>query len=125
MYHFSWGSQMIKGKTSLYFEGGPLDKEVLEEIDTRHVQEVISFPKTTWGRQVDGNIQIMSGGKKDNFWLFTAQDAYKKTLRRKDGLIVYSFFESQTIDRCSALTKAGSQCMKAARLGQETCETHQ
>jgi len=116
---------MSKGKTSLYLEGGPMDKEVLEDIDTRHVQEKISFPTSTWGRKVDGNVQIMDGRKKDKFWLFTAQDVYKKTPQRKDGLIVYSFYETQTVERCSALTKAGSQCMKAARIGQETCETHQ
>jgi hypothetical protein len=116
---------MSKGKASLYLEGGPMDKEVLEDVDARYVTDVVSFPTSTWGKEVDGNVHIMDGGKKDKFWTFTARHVYKKTPQRKDGLIVYTFDETLTVERCSALTKAGSQCMKAARNGQKTCETHQ
>jgi hypothetical protein len=116
---------MSKGKASLYLEGGPLDKDILEDIDARHIQEKIRFPTLTWGRKVDGNIEIIKGGKLDKFWNFTAQDVYEKTLRRNGELIVYSFLETETVDRCSAITKSGNQCMKSARIGKDTCETHQ
>lgn len=116
---------MSRGKASIYLCGGIMDKEVIENIDTRLLKDEISFPKKTWVRKAENGFEIMSGGKMDENWVYTANDIYRKTLRRKMGSIVYEFKASVDVDRCTAKTKLNKRCMKASLIGMKSCESHQ
>lgn len=115
---------MSKGKVGIVFIGGCLAEEEFE-ISSRLATEHLVQPTGLWFKSTeDGGAAIMKGGSLDANWHSFGQHVYEKGKKNSLGLIEYKHVKSEIIDRCSAKTKAGTQCMKPRYKDFSKCVTH-
>ena len=115
---------MSKGKANIRFIGGRMDGIVEEGVNTRTVTNKISVDTGMWYRKNEKHVEIMKGGRLDANWMCYAVEHYEKGLKDNNGYIEYKFIEDVMIDRCTATTKVGKQCMNAQYKNFSVCKTH-
>ena len=64
-------------------------------------------------------------GKLDENWQCFIVFIYQKKPKKNNSTgVVYEFIEELEIDRCSALTKKGKQCLNESERNSEFCKQH-
>ncbi len=116
---------MAKGKSKIRFIGGDLDGEFLDNFDNRSLSDEIHHHTGLWFREnEDGSAHAMKGGKLDHLWHSYEIHIYKKGNKDKNSYFIYQFERSDIVDRCTAMTKSGTRCMKSRYKNLPVCETH-
>lgn len=116
---------MAKGKTEIRFYGGNLDGFVDSEVSTRFtVDRIASACKAYFATSPDGGGVELRRGELNKYWFSASEDVYFKRKRQCGSFgVEYQFAGKREVGRCAAVTKAGSQCLNAAREGQYYCGT--
>lgn len=117
---------MPRGYTSITFKGGSKDGEVIDDVSLRNLPNALSFQSEIYFATAnDGGMNIMKG-KLNSQWYSYSVDIYTKVVndKHKQGTI-FEFLETREVERCSAITKKNTQCLKPAVHKQSyCCETH-
>ena len=117
---------MPRGYTSITFKGGNMDGEVIDNVSLRKLPHTFSFQNEIYfATAPDGGMNVMKG-KLNNQWHSYNVDIYTKAENEKHKLgTIFEFVETREVERCSAITKKNTQCLKPA-IYNETycCETH-
>lgn len=119
---------MVVKRVNILFIGGQIDGEILEDAPvnrllpqlTVRTQDGIFFAENP-----SGGMTVMEGNL-NNLWHSYSISIYKKSdlKREAEDNVEYEFVEYRDVERCSALTKKGTQCMHAAIYGKSICTTH-
>jgi hypothetical protein len=115
---------MPRGFTSITFKGGEKDGEIIEDVSLRNLPYTISFPSEFYfATSVNGGMDILKGSLNSK-WHSYSVEIYAKATNDKQGTL-FEFIETRDVERCSAITKKNSQCVKPAIHGESYCnETH-
>jgi len=117
---------MPRGFTTITFKGGNRDEEVIEDVSLRNLPYTLSFQSECYfATSSDGGMRLMKG-KLNNQWHSYSVDIYAKAENKihKQG-VIFEFTETRDVERCSAITKNKTQCLKPAIESKEYCsETH-
>ncbi len=113
---------MPRGYTSITFKGGKRDGEVIDNVSLRNLPRTLSFKDELYFATAhDGGMNIMKG-KLNNQWHSYSVEIYSKAENKKykQGT-TFEFVETREVERCSAITKKDSQCLKPAIFGETYC----
>lgn len=117
---------MPRGYTSVTLKGGERDGEIIENVSLRHLPSTIGFRSECYfATSENGGVDIMKG-ELNTHWHSYSEDVYIKTdnEKNKSGTL-FEFIETINVERCSAITKKKTQCLKPAIHNQNyCCETH-
>jgi hypothetical protein len=117
---------MPRGYTSITLKGGQRDGEIIEDVSLKNLPNTMGFRSECYFATLDsGGINIMKGALNLN-WHSYSEDVYIKAdnEKYKTGTI-FEFIETIDVERCSAITKKKTQCLKPALHNQNyCCETH-
>lgn len=117
---------MTKGYTNVTLIGGTRNGEIIEDVPLNKLPKKIEFRSETYfAKSPSGGMQIMKGDLTSNWDSFSI-DIYSKAENNKNiSGTSFDFVETAMIERCSALTKKKTQCLKPAIHGKNyCCETH-
>lgn len=103
---------MAKGKVTVHLTGHP-NKENIEllNFNSRSLIEVITIPSDVC---ITESGQVVRYEKLPSDWMSYSVDVYEKS-NLENGTAKYKYTESRMVERCKAITKQGTRCMKAAK----------
>ncbi|MCP4274462.1 MAG: hypothetical protein GY781_21260 [Gammaproteobacteria bacterium] len=115
---------MPRGYTDVYLSGGNRDGEIHENIPLKLIHKSIGFSSDSFfAERPDGDIAICKG-KLNERWFSYCHDIYvKKDNDKYKAGTIYEFSETIIVERCSAVTKKGKRCMRAALSGKNYCDS--
>ena len=108
------------------FEGGEENGRIIENVQVRRLPKEFYFHCDIYfAENPSGGMNIMKG-KLNSFWHSYDANYYvrKPTQDKLSGTIIYTFLENRMIERCAAITKKQTRCMKAAIHEKLYCSTH-
>ncbi|WP_225776457.1 hypothetical protein [Pseudomonas sp. Marseille-Q5115] len=118
---------MPKGKTTLYFNGGPNDGDSFVDVPGTRVFPLLSIPTGSgFTEEPEGHIGVFVEAPElpANWVTFkTARYARQDPKPGREG-VHYDFVEEALITRCRAVTKQNEWCKNEAIAGQKICKTH-
>tara|TARA_R110000737_G_scaffold353249_1_gene403555 strand:+ start:2216 stop:2587 length:372 start_codon:yes stop_codon:yes gene_type:complete len=117
---------MPRGYTSITLKGGERDGQIIEDISLRHLPNMIGFRSECYfATSESGGMNIIKG-ELNSHWHSYSEDVYVKAENEKYKTgTIFEFIETINIERCSAITKKKTQCLKPAIDNQNYCsETH-
>lgn len=105
--------------------GGEHNGEIIENFPVNRLPPSFSFKDDLFfATNPSGGIDIMKG-KLNEFWHSYSVVVYLKgPLKEDTDDVEYKFIEERMVERCSALTNKGRQCLKPAVNSQSFCTTH-
>ncbi|HCG5272423.1 TPA: hypothetical protein NJZ13_000527 [Vibrio parahaemolyticus] len=113
---------MAKGKVTVHLTEHP-SKENIELVDfnSRALTEVITVPSDVC---ITESCEVVRYEKLPSDWESYSVDVYEKS-NLENGIATYKFTEARMVERCKAMTKQGTRCMKAAKHLKSYCSiTH-
>lgn len=117
---------MPRGYTTVTFKGGSKDGEVIENVSLRNLPNTLSFQSEIYfATSKNGGMDIMKGSLNSRWHSYSA-DIYTRmeNEKHKQG-VVFELLETIEVERCSAITKKNTQCLKPAIHNKNYCsETH-
>ncbi|MBA6416434.1 hypothetical protein H4J50_10450 [Colwellia sp. 6M3] len=117
---------MTRGYTSITLKGGKKDGEIIDDVSLRKLPDAISFNSECYfAKSNDGNISIMKGSL-SSLWHSYSVHIYSKVENKKhESGTIFEFIETRDVERCSAIIKKKTQCLKPAIYGKSYCsENH-
>jgi len=117
---------MPRGFTSITFKGGEKDGEIIEDVSLRNLPYTISFSSEFYfATSVNGGMDIMKGSLNSKWHSYSLDIYVKATNEKYKQGTLFEFMETREVERCSAITKNNTQCLKPAIYGKNYCsETH-
>lgn len=117
---------MPRGYTTVTFTGGIMDGEIIDNVSLRNLPNKVNFQHEIYFATArDGGMNLMKG-KLNKHWYSYTIDIYEKAPndKYKKGTI-FEFLETREVERCSAITKKGTQCLHSAMHNKSyCCATH-
>ncbi|MCG3760328.1 hypothetical protein EXA21_12425 [Vibrio cincinnatiensis] len=116
---------MARGYTDIHLKGGSKDGEVISDVPLKQLPKAVAVRSEHYfATSNDGGVGICKG-ELSKKWHSYSQEVYSKLENQphKSGT-VFQFVEKVMVDRCSATTKSGTQCLHAALHGETMCGTH-
>ncbi len=117
---------MSRGYTSITLKGGNRNGEIIDDVPLRNLPKTISFQSECYfAKSSNGNMSLMKG-QLCTQWHSYSEDIYTKSSNQThEQGTTYEFIEKRDIERCSAITKQNTQCLKPAIHNKNYCsETH-
>ena len=117
---------MPKGKTTLYFRGGPVDGQAIEGACNRIYASLRIPYGSGFTEESDGRIGVFTNASElpENWTAYKASNYSKEETASGKAGVVYSFTGSLMVDRCRAITKKGDWCKNESADGKSVCKTH-
>lgn len=114
----------MKNKTKIKFIGGCLDGIFDENVPPQALSAYLNIKTGKWFRGAEEYVEVFKGGEIDSKWLCYEVHQYKKGSKDKNGYFEYQFTKPLIIDRCTAITQKGKQCMNSQYKDLPYCKTH-
>ncbi|HIF6203942.1 TPA: hypothetical protein ACX3IY_003488 [Vibrio parahaemolyticus] len=103
---------MAKGKVTVHFTGHPSKEDFeLRDFNSRFLTEVITIPSNVC---ITESCKVVQYEKLPSDWVSYSVDVYEKS-NLENSIAKYKFTESRMVERCKAITKQGTRCMKPAK----------
>lgn len=105
--------------------GGPRNGEVIQ-LPLPMCQARLSVESDVWfKREPSGHVALVRGeGRRESQWLGYTLDLYEKIAPASGGEVQYRFLHSESVMRCTAMTKQGKLCRNDAESPSDVCKTH-
>jgi len=117
---------MPRGYTSITLQGGNRDGGFIDDVPLRNLPLAISFKSECYfAKSSNGDMSLMKGPL-NSLWHSYTIDIYSKVVNKKDESgTIFEFIETRDVERCSAITKKKTQCLKPAVHNKTSyCESH-
>jgi hypothetical protein len=107
------------------FRGGPRDGEVID-LPLPMCQARLAYESDEWfKREPSGGVAMVRGGdRRRSHWVGYSLDVYEKIAPGLHGEVEYKFLRSESVARCTAITKQGKLCRNDAEPLTDFCKTH-
>lgn len=113
---------MSRGYTTIYLIGGSQDNECIEDVPLKRLPKSLSFQTQTYFAKDPSGDMVLMKGELNSLWHSYSVDVYEKAEMNSNGSgVTFEFSETKMIERCSAITKKGTQCKKPAIDGESYC----
>jgi hypothetical protein len=104
---------------------GPRDGEH-REVPLPQCVETIGFESELWFKRLpSGGVGLVRGGMgRDSSWVGFTFDIYEKVGKVAHNAVEYRFLRSDSVLRCTEMTKQGKLCRNPAEPLSDVCRTH-
>lgn len=117
---------MPRGYTSIIFKGGKRDGEVIDDVSLRNLPDTLSFKSENYFAITSSGDMRVRKGELNSQWNSYVAEIYTKAANEKHTKgTVFEFLETIEVERCSAITKKNTECLKPSLHHKNyCCETH-